>query len=204
MITDNIVSKINIEFVNIAIIANPLNGLDSLCASIALKELIKSAIPKNRNISVDIYYLDNLPFGSEILKDTSKIKNNLGEKSLEITFPTTNTSKVTYNYEQKAKVFKINLIGFEGKIPLKKDIKFKEVKETFDLIIGMGFKDIKNFEEYHKEIETAKRKEIFNIKNLNSKSLTEGIMDLFYKEKIKPNKTASLAFFTYLSSTSAK
>ncbi|HHH14121.1 MAG TPA: hypothetical protein ENJ78_00245 [candidate division WWE3 bacterium] len=205
MFANRFVNKNNNDFLNIAIIANPSMGLDALCASIGLKELIKLSLKdKKQDISIDIYYLATLPFGAEILRDKAKVKNKLGEKSLEIEFPAESLEKVLYDYNQEKKSFKISLVGFKGKKPLKKEISFKEVKEEFDLMIGLGFKDIKEFERYHTEIKSTSKKEVFNKENLKSKSLTEGIMDLFYSEKIKPSKTASVAFFTYLSSPSVK
>lgn len=184
---------------NIAVIANTPNGLDALCASIGIRELIYSFLKDKDDFSVEVYYLDNLPHGSEVFEKDIKIYNKIGEKTLKINFPTEKTEKIQYNFDEKSKKFEIQLVGFKGSLEdNKSQVDFKVDTETFDLVVGVGFKsDSSLFEAvpYVKDVPAF----IFNRKNMQGDTLCNGVIDLYFKEKVVPSKLASLAFFTALS-----
>ncbi len=186
---------------NIAIIANPKLGLESLCASIALSEIINKFLETEKDYVVSVYYLSDLPKEADELSQKIKIYSKIGEKTLYVTFPAETVDKVTYAIKETSKEFELGLIGFKGKKPVKDLLKIVEEEEKFEMVVGVGFSDEKELEDsvpYSKKIEN---KFIFNKTNLIGDTLVDGVMALFLKEKVKPTKLSGLAFAIYYSST---
>ena len=184
---------------NVGVVANADFALDALCAAVGLSELIKVFLESLEDYVVSVYYLENLPHGADIITDKVKIFNKIGEKTLYIRFPSKGVEKVQYDLDETKKRFQLSLVGFKGSIKNKKAVEMKEEREHFDMLVGVGFKDE---EEFFKKVPYAKKADktfVFNKENLEGISLTEGVIDLFFKEKVKPSHNASLAFFTALS-----
>ncbi|PIR43245.1 hypothetical protein COV24_03795 [candidate division WWE3 bacterium CG10_big_fil_rev_8_21_14_0_10_32_10] len=189
------------ESKNIAIIADSTKRLDSLCASIGLSELIKTFLGKKSSYVVSVYFLGALPLGFDVIKKQVKVFNKIGEKTLYIRFPADNVEKVQYDFDEIKKEFNLGLVGYTYSD--KCNVTFDEIFEKFDMAVGVGFKDNKDFVNkvpYIKKIPQF----IFNKNNLDGSSLVEGVIDLFFKENVKPSKKASLSFFTFLSRSEKK
>jgi len=183
---------------NIAIICDTTRGLDSLCAAIGLRELITAFLKEEENFSAEVYYLAPLPSDSLDFTQGLTIFDKIGERTLYISFPSDNVEKVTYDFDAKRKEFNLGLTGFKKVKSYKEKIVFKEEREHFDFAVGIGFGDKKEFETIIPYVKTVKNQFIFNDKNLKGGSLVEGIVDIYFTEKVKPTKLASLALFTGL------
>lgn len=183
---------------NIAIICDITKGLDSLCSAIGLRELILAFLKAEDQFSAEVYYLAPIPQEALELADSLTIFNKIGERTLYIKFPSQNVEKVTYDFDVKKKEFNLGLTGFKKVKGYKDKIEFKEEQEKFDFAVGIGFEDKKDFENIVPFVKTIKNQFIFNKKNLKGSSLVEGIIDVYFTEKVKPSKLASLALFTGL------
>ena len=93
----------------------------------------------------------------------------------------------------------MGLVGFKGKKPVKDLFKILEEEEHYEMVVGVGFIDNKEFIEAVPFIKKIENQFLFNRTNLIGYTLGDGVMDLFLKEKIKLTKLASLAFVTYYS-----
>jgi len=185
---------------NIAIVCDTTKGLDSLCAAIGLRELITAFLKEEENFSAEVYFLSPLPEGSEEFTQNITIFDKIGEITLYIKFPSENVEKVTYDFDNKKKEFNLGLTGFKKVKGYKEKIEFKEERENFNYVVGIGFEDKKEFETIVPYVKTIKNQFIFNHKNLKGDSLVEGVVDIYFTEKVKPTKLASLALFTGLKS----
>lgn len=185
---------------NIAIIADVTSSADSLCASIALMEIVREFLASSENFIISVYYLGDIPQVCEKLLADTKIYQKIGVRTLNIMLPIKEVDKILYNFEKESTEFKFSLVGFKGKAAgVIKNTKYKIESEKIDFIIGVGFKSESHLE---KQVPYAKKipnKHIFNKENMKSKSLCDGIFDIFCKEGIRPSQVASKAFFTYFS-----
>lgn len=186
---------------NIAIIANGNKGLESFCAGVALLELVNTFLSKTDGFSVSLFYLSSLPIGSEVLSKKVKVKTKIGEKTVYIKFPIESVSKVTYDWDDSEKEFTVGLVGVKGKTVKKDKVHFIEQREKFDMCIGVGFTNEENFVKQIPYVKKSKHLFVFNNKNLEGANLVDGVIQLYFSENVKPNDVASLAFFTFLSST---
>lgn len=184
---------------NIAIIANDKLGLESLCASIALSEIINKFLETETDFVVSIYFLSDLPKEFESIKDKIKVFNKIGEKTLYLKFSAETVEKVIYNIIDNTKEFELGLVGFKGKKPAKESLSIREEEEKFEMVVGVGFENTEEFEKNVPYVRKIENKFVFNKTNLIGETLVDGVMDLFLKEKVKPTKIASLAFATYYS-----
>lgn len=189
------------ESKNIAVVVNTEKGLEGFCAAVALTELINTFLSKSQGFNVSTYYLSSFPLGSENLVKRLKVKSKIGEKTVYIKFPIESVSKVTYDYDDSEKEFKIGLVGVKGKTVEKEKVNFKEQREKFDMCIGVGFASEDKFANQVPYVKKSKHAFVFNKKNLGGTNLVDGVIQLYFSENVKPNRNASLAFFTFLSST---
>lgn len=184
---------------NIAVIANTEYGAESLCASVALSEMIYKFLEKESDYLVSIYYLDTLPIGINNLAKKIKIYNKIGEKTLYVSFKANGVEKITYNLVEETNNFEIGLVGYTGKKNVKDILNTRVEEENIEMVVGVGFDSEEDLEKKVKYTKKISKKFVFNKKNLNGDTLVDGALDLFLREKVKPSKLASLAFSTYYS-----
>jgi len=183
---------------NIAIIANPKNELDSLCASIAFKQIVDVFLDLNQEYRTSIYYLnDKLPTEHTVFNEKIKIFSKIGQKTTRISINTGNVEKVMHSFKNSA----VDLVITNNSVKIDtKSISIVEENEKIDFVIALGYG---KKEELIKDVDYVKDVEdIFcfdkKIAFKKAKSLTEGVMTMFFDEKVKPNKLSALAFFTKL------
>ncbi len=185
---------------NIAIVADTLCGEDSLCASISLMELIKEFLVSLEGFVVSVYLIGEIPPKCEKLLEDTKVYQKIGVRTLNITLQVNSADKILYDFEKENKKFNFSLVGFKGsKKDIIKNTKYVVTKEKIDFVIGLGFKSESDLEAKIPYTKKIHDKHIFNTETMKSKSLCDGVFDMFCKEGIHPSSVASKAFFTYFS-----
>lgn len=182
---------------NVAIIANPEFGIDSLCAAVGLGELVKEFISQN-DTSVSVFYPDVVPSSANTLLSQVKVHKKFGEKTLYFTFPSNRVSKVVYDYLENEKRFRVGLVGVDSNVVDFNKVEHRVTQEEYDMCVGVGYISESVFKEYLSKSKNCANYFVFNKQNLKKESLTEGVIDLYFNENVVPSRIASLSFFTYL------
>lgn len=185
---------------NIAIVANFKLGLESLCASVSLSEIIAKFIGVEGHYALSIYYLDVYPAGCEELTKKVKIYNKIGEKTLYIKFPVKSVEKVTYRLIENDTYFELGLVDFKGKKPVNKTLSIWEDRERIEMLVGVGFENEAELEKLVPYSKKIINKFLFNKSNLRGDNLVSGVMELFLREGVTPTNIAGLASSIYYSS----
>lgn len=181
---------------NIAIIADTKKGLEALCSSIALKEIVDIFLKNEEGFVVTLYYLSSLPKEVGELQNRVKINTTIGEQTLYVRFKSKGIKKVLYDYNEKKQQFELGVVGFKGEAN-SKSVSYNLEKERVDMALGVGFLSESDFKVKVPYIKTCENIFVFNKTVLNSKTLINGIMELYTKEGIDFTNLASLSFFTY-------